>query len=32
MKTRSGRALAEGRHQFMEGFIAQFERECQGRA
>ena len=30
MKTKSGRAVAEGRHKFMEGFLAQLDSEVAG--
>jgi uncharacterized protein len=32
MNTRSGRALAEKRHRFMEEFLERFHREWEGKA
>ena len=32
MLTPSGRRLAEGRHKYMQGFLAQFDREWQAAA
>ncbi len=32
MKTDAGRKLAQGRHEFMEGFLQQFYAEWEGRA
>lgn len=32
MKTKSGRAVAQERHQFMETFLVQFAKECNGDA
>lgn len=31
MQTTTGRKLAQGRHQFMEAFLAQFYSECEGK-